>query len=556
MSAAEGIQIPLSLETKGLNQSLGSMEAVLAVLKSIESNVGNISGKMDAFGNSLKDNFEKGKKGAAGLIDGLGRIGLAIQGAKGVLDSMSSLTQAYDAQSEAETKLAQVMRNTMGATDEDIQSIKDLASAQQQLGVVGDEVQLAGAQELATYLEKKEALQELLPVLNDMVAQQYGLNATQESSVTIATMLGKVMEGQTSALSRYGYSFDEAQEKILKTGTEMERVATLAEVVSNSVGGVNESLAQTDSGRVKQMANSWGDVQEEIGRIIRDVQAMLLPLANEILPVLSDSIKLITETLKGQHPVLAAIAAVVGSVCVGFAAYNAYTKAAAMWTTIMTAKQWLLNIAMDANPIGLVVAAIAAMIALVTVCIHKYDEWGAAIMLVAGPIGWIVNMVQSFRRNWDDLVNTFKTEGIIAGFKKIGKVLLDSVLYPLQQMLELLGGLGIPGLSKLASKGSASIQGLRASLGVNMGGIVPGTEGDGTMGGGGNASPSKPSAMAAGTSAVATGGTRNTSITISMGSLVHQISYNGGIKENTRETTQDLQEALLRVLNAAANTAS
>ena len=40
-----------------------------------------------------------------------------------------------------------------------------------------------------------------------------------------------------------------------------------------------------------------------------------------------------------------------------------------------------------------------------------------------------------------------------------------------------------------------------------------------------------------------------------MGSLVHQISYNGGIKENTRETTQDLQEALLRVLNAAANTA-
>jgi hypothetical protein len=42
------------------------------------------------------------------------------------------------------------MRNTMGAREEDIQSIKDLCSEQQKLGVIGDEVQLAGAQKLAT----------------------------------------------------------------------------------------------------------------------------------------------------------------------------------------------------------------------------------------------------------------------------------------------------------------------------------------------------------------------------------------------------------------------
>ena len=35
------------------------------------------------------------------------------------------------------------MRNTMGATEEEIQSIKNLCSAQQELGVVGDEVQRA-----------------------------------------------------------------------------------------------------------------------------------------------------------------------------------------------------------------------------------------------------------------------------------------------------------------------------------------------------------------------------------------------------------------------------
>ncbi|MCH5319881.1 MAG: hypothetical protein J1E38_09275 [Paramuribaculum sp.] len=35
------------------------------------------------------------------------------------------------------------MRNSMGTTDGQIQSIKDLCSAQQELGVIGDKVQLA-----------------------------------------------------------------------------------------------------------------------------------------------------------------------------------------------------------------------------------------------------------------------------------------------------------------------------------------------------------------------------------------------------------------------------
>ena len=98
------------------------------------------------------------------------------------------LTNAYSAQVQAETQLATVMRNTMDAREEDIQSIKNLCSAQQELGVIGDEVQLAGAQELATYLSKRQSLEQLIPVINDMLAQQYGLNASQENALQIATM--------------------------------------------------------------------------------------------------------------------------------------------------------------------------------------------------------------------------------------------------------------------------------------------------------------------------------------------------------------------------------
>lgn len=196
------------------------------------------------------------------------------------VSQMSSIMQTFvsanSAQIEAETKLANNMRNTMDAREEDIQSIKDLCAAQQELGVIGDEVQLAGAQELATYLEEKASLEKLIPVMNDMLAQQYGLNASQESAAQIATMLGKVMEGQTGALSRYGYKFNEAQEYILKYGEESEKAATLAEVVSESVGGMNAALAQTDAGKAKQIANALGDWNEKIGSILAPYEKLIL----------------------------------------------------------------------------------------------------------------------------------------------------------------------------------------------------------------------------------------------------------------------------------------
>lgn len=97
-----------------------------------------------------------------------------------------------------------------------------------------------GDQELSTYLTKRETLEKLIPVMNDMIAQQYGINASQESAANIATMLGKVMDGQTGALSRYGYKFDEAQEKILKYGTEEQRCAVLTEVITSSVGRMHK----------------------------------------------------------------------------------------------------------------------------------------------------------------------------------------------------------------------------------------------------------------------------------------------------------------------------
>lgn len=245
--------VKLQIKVTGSN----SFKEVEVSADELAKAIDQVKGKTDQLASSLINSNQ--------IVQAFEQVSSAVRGLQSV---MHSLTDAYAVQAQAETKLATVMRNTMDATDDEIQSIKNLASAQQQLGVVGDEVQLSGAQELATYLGKKESLEKLIPVMNDMIAQQYGYNATAESAVGIATMMGKVMEGQTKALSRYGYSFTEAQEEILKFGTEEERAATLAEVIEQSVGGVNAALAATPYGKIVQANNKFGDLKETLGAMI------------------------------------------------------------------------------------------------------------------------------------------------------------------------------------------------------------------------------------------------------------------------------------------------
>lgn len=126
------------------------------------------------------------------------------------------------------------------------------------------------------------------------------------------------------------------------------------------------------------------------------------------------------------------------------------------------------NIAMLANPIGLIVLGIMALIAAVTVVIMKYDEWGAALTFLMGPLGMIINLIQSVRRNWDLITEAFKSEGIMGGLRMIGKAIFDAILMPVQQVLEIASGL--PGkMGKWAKSGAESIEKYRKELGVNTG---------------------------------------------------------------------------------------
>lgn len=289
---------------------------------------------------------------------------------------MKDLADAYAVQEVSETKLATVMAQRMGATEAEIQSIKELASEQQKLGVIGDEVQLSGAQQIATFLTQKDSLETLLPAMNNLIAQQKGLNATTQDAVTVGNLMGKVVQGQTSALTRVGITFDEAEEKVLKYGTEQEKAAMLAQVIQNNVGDMNAELAKTDSGKQQQLVNALGDMKEELGAMVNGALPFVTIAAQSAIALASVStlvagIKTLSTTLYASVKAFAASTIAMVKNKGAMLATAAAQKIVSAATTAWTAVQKVLNLVLTMNPIGLVITAIGV---LVTALIAAYNN--------------------------------------------------------------------------------------------------------------------------------------------------------------------------------------
>ena len=257
-----------------------------ADFSAITKQASKASQSMRGMQNSVSRSCNAMAKAGAGLKKAFMAVGAAVS-VRAIVNFAKEAAEAYDEQVENEVRLAQVMRNTMGARNEEIQSILDLAEAQQQLGVIDGDAQIAGAQKLATYLDEAASLEKLIPAMNDLAAQQFGLNVSSEQAATIATMFGKVMNGNVAVLNRYGISFDEAQANIMKFGSEAERAAVLAQAVEKSVGGMNQALANTPTGRMKQLSNTMADIKKQFGMAARTIGTVLLPVLNTIAKVLA-----------------------------------------------------------------------------------------------------------------------------------------------------------------------------------------------------------------------------------------------------------------------------
>jgi phage-related protein len=241
--------------------------------------------KTSVFGDVLKANLAADaiKAGLKALVDSIRAVGAAVKDYMN--DSMELATEA----AMANTLLTQVMGNMMDATEGEISALNELIATQEKQGVVSKTAQTTALAELASFVERKESLEDMLPVMNDYIAYQYGATASSEQARNVATSLGKAIDGNIDGLSKQGFKLTDAEKEWFKTATEMERVEFVTNMVSESMEGVNEALAQTDAGKMANLGRVMDNTKISIGSMANEFKAQILGQMLPSISVLSDA---------------------------------------------------------------------------------------------------------------------------------------------------------------------------------------------------------------------------------------------------------------------------
>lgn len=302
-------QMQQNMNAAGVDKNSAQYRELQREIIKTENNLKQAEGALKRFGSVGKQQalaVGNAFKTAGNRIKSAGRTittSFSVYGAAGVYAG-ARLIDSYEKQALAEQKLIATYKNRMGASKAAAQSTMELASALQKQGVIGDEVALSGAQALATYAKYPSTINTILPAMNNWLAAEKGMSATQEDAEAKAKILGKALNGNVGALGRLGIKLTEAQQEILKTGTEEQKAAVITDALNAKFGGMNQELANTDSGAIQQAKMTLGDMGEEIG-------AVLLPAVADLATWIGENLLPKIQTLISwfqQHPKVATFA--------------------------------------------------------------------------------------------------------------------------------------------------------------------------------------------------------------------------------------------------------
>lgn len=425
---AKTIGVLLSLK----DQFTTPLQKATKSVKNMDRQLEKAGNQVKAFGRKIKDGMKSVAKWAA--------IGFgALTAAAGVF-----IKQSIDAAKDklkADKLLETNLMKQANFKKEHIQMLKDEASALQDVGIVGDDVAVAGAGQLAIYKLKAEQIKTILPVIDDMVAKEKGFNGTQEDAIAMADVFGKAVEGKTKGLVKYGVSLTDAEEKLFKTMKREQRAEFLNKKLTAAIGGTNKALRETDEGKIVAAKGAWGDMQAELGKKLMPklgaiaewfhskipaIQDFILSLADKVEELVTKAEPYITQikdmfgkifekvkpALEETWQILSnagtiaidiaqniinnwdRISPIVYTIVGAITAYNiamtirnnkeliyagiikskmALDTAQALLTGQLTIKQWALNVAMKANPIGLVITAIALLVGGIWLLCKNWD---------------------------------------------------------------------------------------------------------------------------------------------------------------------------------------
>lgn len=327
-------------------------------------------------------------------LDGLGT---AMAATGGVV--VAGLTAAAKSAIEAETRMAAYSNQLKNAgNDQDaINGLVAQAEAIEKVGGVSKDAVLQIQQTIAEYDYQADVIGKLTPMIVDYTATQYGASASTENARQIANGFGKAMQGQFDLLTKSGFKIDESQKKMLQFGNEMERAATISEILGKTYAGANEALGGTTEGQLNQLTRSFDDLAESIG-------TMLLPILNQLLSQVAPVIQAVTDWM-ARNPELA----------------NTIVTIAAVLGPLMVILPGLVAaIAAIASPVGIAIVVIGALIAAGVLLYKHWDEVKAKAIEI-----W-ESVVDFFKTKWEALMAGLQAvadffvkiwDGIVAAFK-------------------------------------------------------------------------------------------------------------------------------------------
>lgn len=273
-------------------QVAGTIPGVNSAMRKISSTAGevtsNIKSKFSAVWNALPEGARNAAtKAGSALHSGLSKasgfaskavsgIGNAAKGMATVVSGAATAAAAYlvnfgrqsvDAAlkaGEVTAKFQQVAKNN-NWTDEEQKSLLSLNKTLGQTGVISGGTLKAAQAQLGTFALTADQVKTLTPALADMIANNKGYNATAQDGVQIANLLGKVMTGSATALSKYGVTMTDAQKKVLQEGSASEKAAMAAQVLEANFGGINKALAQTPQGKMTILQHEIAGLKTSVG---------------------------------------------------------------------------------------------------------------------------------------------------------------------------------------------------------------------------------------------------------------------------------------------------
>jgi len=343
---------------------------------------------------NLRDNLSPAITGATshvqkmeGALSGAKSMAMSLGAAMGVAfgayqigNFIKSGVEAYHALEQSQAKVEANLKSTQHAAGigmEDI--VKWTSTLSSHIKASKGEITDMASQLLTFTPITKDVFERSMGMVAD-IAKQTG----HELSET-AIMYGKALNDPTDGLKkmqRYGVIFDDTQkatiEKLQASGKLIEAQKSMMDAIAKSgYEGVATSMFNADP--ISKFNKMLGYAKITVGEYVTEILKSLMPT----FEMLAGGIKNVFTFLKEHNTAISyaiGLYATYKGIMLGIIAVEkiailwkgisvtatqlmiAWDLARAEGMSIVTAAQWALNAAMDANPIGLIIMAVAALV--------------------------------------------------------------------------------------------------------------------------------------------------------------------------------------------------